>query len=422
MLLGLVTHGVLPYKSTSIGQYPIRDTQRSVIADACYFAVHDFRMQVFFLVAGFAAVSLSSRRGIAGLLSNRLKRILLPLLVAVIVITPLMHFLFTYHQVDRETGQVGVPDGYVNEGVLWAELAPIEWAGPNFHLWFLYYLALCCVPLALWLGIGRRLIADRAVSAADEAFRWFLGRWWKTPALAVLCIPVLWTMSDWWIDTPQGWGIKPLILIYYLGFFLFGAMLCRHRDLLPQFGRHWAAMLIVANVIILPAMLKLTVSGNWMEEESGARAPMWLVGWKATAIFLGALYTWLSVEGLIGLFQRHFSGSSRCWRYLAEASYWCYLAGFPVQVALQVWLAPYALPIVVKFLLVNCVTFAVLLLSYEYVVRHGWIGLLLNGKRPEPKGGAEPAPVVVETRLPVPAPERVRVARSLGNKNRSVRS
>jgi hypothetical protein len=264
------------------------------------------------------------------------------------------------------------------------------------------------VPLLLWLGLGRRFAPDRVVTAADRAFRSLLAQWWKTAALAALCVPVLWTMSEWWIDTPQGWALEPVILVYYLGFFLFGAMLCRHRDLLPQFGRHWAAMLIVANVVILPAMLKLTVSGVWLEEESGSRPPVWFSAWKAAAIFLGALYTWLSVEGLIGLFQRFFSGTSRWWRYLAEASYWCYLAGFPVQVALQVWMAPLDLPIVVKFLFVNLVTFTVLLLSYEFVVRHGWIGLLLNGKRPQRQ--AEPGATVVQARLPDPVPRRRRWA------------
>jgi hypothetical protein len=206
-------------------------------------------------------------------------------------------------------------------------------------------------------------------------------------------------MPDWWIDTPQGWALRPFVLIYYLGFFLFGAMLCRHHDLLPRFGRHWLAMLLIANLAVLPVMLKLTVSGNWLEEESGTRTPAWLLGWKAAAIFLGGLYTWLSVEGLVGLFQRYFSGTSHWWKYLSEASYWCYLAGFPVQVALQVWMAPYAMPIVLKFLLVNVVTFTVLLVSYRFVVRHTWLGLLLNGKHPEQKPVEET--VVISTRVRV---------------------
>jgi hypothetical protein len=120
-------------------------------------------------------------------------------------------------------------------------------------------------------------------------------------------------------------------------------------------------------------------------------------------MFLGGLYTWLMVEGLVGLFQRHFAGSSGAWKYLAGASYWCYLAGFPVQVALQVWLAEYRMPILVKFLAVNAITFAVLLVSYELLVRHSWVGLLLNGKVPERPPVFGPEPVVVGARVRVPA-------------------
>jgi hypothetical protein len=146
-------------------------------------------------------------------------------------------------------------------------------------------------------------------------------------------------------------------------------------------------------------MLRATTSGNWAEDAVRGPLPAWMIAWKAGAIFLGGLYTWLTVGGLIGLFQRYFAGTTRSWRYLAESSYWCYLAGFPVQTVLQVWLAPQRMPIVVEFVIVNALTFAVLLASYELLVRHTWLGLLLNGKRP----GREPVPaVVVATRLPVP--------------------
>ena len=152
-------------------------------------------------------------------------------------------------------------------------------------------------------------------------------------------------------------------------------------------------------------MLKLTISGNWAEESTHG-LPAWLVGWKAGAIFLGGLYTCLMLSALLGIFQRYFAGQPGWWKYLADASYWCYLAGFPIQAALQVWMAPQALPIVIEFLLVNALTFTVLLVSYELCVRHSWVGLMLNGKRPERKPAAQPEPVIViSTRLPFPAAE-----------------
>jgi glucan biosynthesis protein C len=398
MLLGLVTHGVLPFKATGIGRYPLHDCHSHVLADACYFAVHDFRMQLFFLLAGFAACALAARRGVLGLARNRLLRIVLPLLLAVGAIAPVMHILFTYHKVsDAVPGAPGWAD-------VFAELEVGLWTGPNFHLWFLYYLALCCVPLAGWLLVAPRLAPGGLVRAADAAFAWLLGRWWKAPLLAALLVPVLWRMRDWWIDTPQGWQPDKAIYAYYLGFFLFGAMLYRHRDRLAAFGRHWKGLLLAANVLVLPPMLHLTITGNWAEAEIGPESPAWLLGWKAAAIFLGGLYTWLMVEGLVGLFQQHFAGERAWWRYLAESSYWCYLAGFPVQVALQVWLAEADLSIVTKFLLVNAVTFTLLLASYELCVRHTWVGLMLNGRRPGPTA-AKPEPVVIAARVRTGAPE-----------------
>jgi glucan biosynthesis protein C len=145
-------------------------------------------------------------------------------------------------------------------------------------------------------------------------------------------------------------------------------------------------------------MLKLTVSGNWVEESPAP--PAWLGAWKAVAIFLGGLYTWLMIAGLIGLFQRHFAECTGRWKYLAGASYWCYLAGFPVQAAFQVWFAPVGYPIVAEFLLVNALTFGVLLITYELCVRRTWVGVMLNGK----PSVERVVPVVVAARIAVPEP------------------
>lgn len=414
MLLGLVTHGVLPFKATGVGSYPIHDCERTVLADACYFAVHDFRMQLFFVVAGFGACALATRRGVGALARNRLLRIVVPLALAVFVVAPVMRVLFVAHRVDQTAEkyrsdwgflsgpEVRLADGSVKELSVVSQLNLPEYLGPTFHLWFLYYLAACCVPLAGCILLAPRLAPGGLVRGGDALFRGLIGRWWTPALLAAAGAPILWTMRDWWIDTPQGWRPDKVIYLYYLGFFLFGAMLYRHRDRLAAFGRHWVALLLIANVAVMPAMLKLTITGNRMEDAGTASAT--LLVWKSAAVLLSGLYTWMMVEGLIGLFQRHFSGNRDWWKYLADSSYWCYLAGFPVQVALQVWLADTPMSIAVKFLLVNALTFAVLLTTYELCVRHTWLGLLLNGKRPERTPVAVPEPVVIAARVRVDAP------------------
>lgn len=383
MLLGLVTHGVLPYTATNLVGFPIRDHSRSSVADACYIAVHDFRMQLFFLLAGFGAGALVARRGLGALARNRAARIALPLALASIVIAPLMHVLFAAHSASR--------------GRPWDADAAGGWVGPNFHLWFLYYLLLCCVPLVAAVAVGRAF--PSSVRACDAAVRWFLAWRWKLPVCAAAVVPLLWGMPSWWIDSPNGWAPRFGVWVYYSGFFLSGALLYRHRDLLDGLGQRWARYLVTANFIVLPLMLRLTVSGNWAEDAGTSGAE--LTAWKGCAIYLGGLYTWLMIAGLIGLFRRHVAVRGARWAYLTDASYWCYLAGFPVQAALQVWLAPHRVPIVPEFLLVNVLTFAVLLVSYEFGVRHTWLGLLLNGKRP-PRREVSATAVVVPTRVAAP--------------------
>lgn len=392
MLLGLVTHGVLPYTATGVIGFPIKDATRHPLADACYLAVHDFRMQLFFLLAGFAAAALAARHGSAALVRNRLARVAGPLLLAVVVVSPALHIVFAGHAATR--------------GIDWNPIHSGGWIGPNFHLWFLYYLLLCCAPLTVILVVGSRIPVG-LVQRIDAGCRRIVRSSGTVFIAAAVTVPVLWDMPAWLVDTPKGWLPDLTIYAYYLGYFLAGSVLYRHRDLLPSVGRRWPLQLVVANLVVLPVMLKLTVSGNWHEDALGRTTPVWLVAWKAAAILMGGLYTTLTISALLGIFQRYFAGSHLGWKYLSGASYWCYLAGFPVQALLQAGLAPFSLPILTEFVVVNTVTFAVLLTGYELFVRQTWIGQLLNGRRSVRTQFVEP--VLVECRLSAVGSEHARM-------------
>jgi peptidoglycan/LPS O-acetylase OafA/YrhL len=84
---------------------------------------------------------------------------------------------------------------------------------------------------------------------------------------------------------------------------------------------------------------------------------------------------------MMGLFRR-FVSQERPWiRYLSDASYWMYLAHLPLVIAAQLWVRDWPLAAAWKFLLVCGAVFALLLVSYEYLVRYTWIGALLNGRK-----------------------------------------
>src|SRR4051812_29842849 len=88
MFLGILLHAAIPYTRFPLPFWPVQDDQRSPIFDGFLLLVHDFRMQTFFLLAGFFGCLLYTRYGWQRTAAHRLKRIALPLAVAMVTIQP----------------------------------------------------------------------------------------------------------------------------------------------------------------------------------------------------------------------------------------------------------------------------------------------------------------------------------------------
>ena len=72
----------------------------------------------------------------------------------------------------------------------------------------------------------------------------------------------------------------------------------------------------------------------------------------------------------------------RAWvRYLADASYWMYLAHLPLLVGIGATLTHAPVPAEMKLLVTLAATTVLLLLSYDAFVRSTWIGAWLNGRK-----------------------------------------
>jgi hypothetical protein len=84
---------------------------------------------------------------------------------------------------------------------------------------------------------------------------------------------------------------------------------------------------------------------------------------------------------MLGLALRHMNHRRPVIRYLADSSYWLYLMHLPVVLWLQIWLTGLAWSSWLKLLLVNCLTTAVRLLSYQVLVPYTFLGATLNGPR-----------------------------------------
>ena len=81
MLAGVLFHAALAYSPLMHRYWLTADPSNSVWIDVVAWFLHLFRMPLFFVVAGFFAALLVNRRGIGGMLKNRVARVLLPLVI-----------------------------------------------------------------------------------------------------------------------------------------------------------------------------------------------------------------------------------------------------------------------------------------------------------------------------------------------------
>ncbi len=413
MLLGVVLHAAISFCTQVPAFWSVRDNDPNPLVDVFVFAVHTFRMQLFFLLAGFFGCLLYQRYGLGGMAWHRVKRVAIPLALAVVLVIPTIMAAFLYAELDNVRTQ-GVPEGASNARKYAAELLT---ANPDksdaaiilerftsgaylallrpAHLWFLLYLLYFYAAVVVLAPLLGRLTGTRLLAATDGAFRRLIEGRLRVILPAVVTVLPLLAMRTWISDTPLAWAPEWHILAYYFGFFAFGWMLYRHRDLVTAFGRGWRTNVAVANLLVLPVALGLLFGGITAEKNGEG-----VLGWRVAAFAAQAAYTWLMIAGLWGAFLHYFSRASAWVRYLADASYWCYLASITPIAILQFWVKDWPLPGLLKWALVSVLTMAFLLLSYEWCVRYTFIGAILNGRKTRaPKEADVPAPAETRDRV-----------------------
>ncbi len=149
-------------------------------------------------------------------------------------------------------------------------------------------------------------------------------------------------------------------------FFGFGVLYFDSEDESGCLGRRLRFTLPLALLILYPTGYAVTYGGPKL---------------RFIAVLLQVIYVWMMSAAMMGLFRRFVAQEHGWIRYLSDASYWMYLAHLPLVLAAQVMVRDWALPSGVKFTLICGGVFAVLLVSYEYLVRYTWIGALLNGRK-----------------------------------------
>lgn len=357
MFLGIVIHGSLAYLASNDNLWPLRDTAKSVLFDLTSGFIHSFRMPVFFVVSGFFCALLLYKKGPNVMLTNRFKRIVLPLLAFMLLIDPLEAFVFAYSGAKLIHTPSPVRVGW--EAVTAGKFLPF-YVG---HLWFLYFLALYAAIAWLLVQAGQK--AETYTLTVRKLSSAVLQRFW----LRTLCLGVLYFLCLYWQQSPYlltslGWIVTPSVFITYLLFFGLGWLIYTTNSL-SKLTHYPILQLSVATFLFLAQCII-----QW------PLAPVAL----AFKIALSALYTPLFIFGFLAFFLTYFNRYSPRLSYLMDASYWVYIIHLPVIAFIVGFLFDYPLSAFFKFSITFSATSILCLASYHYLVRGTFIGLFLNGK------------------------------------------
>ena len=389
MLLGIVVHASLPYFSRLLRfefAWPADDDQ-SLLLFLVFDFIHAWRMPVFFLMAGFFAHLVLSRRAMKIFAVDRLKRIGLPLVLFGAVMAVLIPPIWVYGW----TGEMSIE-------TFWEVVRGSQDLGSSgeliAHLWFLYQLLLMYAAL-----LAARLLASTGpVQKVLRSAGW--KRWCGRAGIAIYSrFPLLLALVGIALLVFRGgdeskpiWPLNWPDFLYSALFFFYGYGLYARRQLIERWQD--PAVLVSLWVTALAAFLAHFVLLGALDDASNRGASqeeiesIWLLG----TIFYGAAAA-LTCVGLIGLFERVLQRPLDWVRWLADSAYWVYILHLPLVAFLTFWIAHLdrqgrlnfgiglELGAEPKFLIACVLTGAVSLVGYRYLVRYTLLGSMLNGPR-----------------------------------------
>ncbi|MGC4071153.1 MAG: acyltransferase family protein [Nibricoccus sp.] len=372
LVLGIVFHASLSFMPVFIG-WAVMDVSTSPAVPVFVLTSHSFRMELFFLLAGFFSHRAVNRQSPGSFIGSRLRRLLVPFIAGWFILWPLIvsGWLMGAASLRGDYDFVAALQG----GFQSLSRLP-EGLFTRTHLWFLYYMLLV-TGLALGARSLVRITPD-SVKRLQERLHSILKRIIVSPGcflfLTVPTAATLWLMHGWGMDTPDRTLLPHVpVLLIYSGFFAFGWFASREPDILKNF-----IALTFPRCALLVVALTGTVLLNSAQANPGATNYALL---RALFTLSYAWTMWSLVSLTLGVCQRIFSKPNLVVRYLAESAYWLYLVHLPVVVWLQVIVAEWPGPWFVKLAGISSTTLVLGLLTYDGFVRSTAIGQILHGRR-----------------------------------------
>ena len=352
MLLGIVIHASLPYiEGLPKGLWPSDKNTSKIIAIIFQFIIL-WRMPIFFIISGFFANLVITRKSLIIWWKNRFLRIVLPIIIFYPIVSLTLPWIFKYGY----TGHVNF--FFSNEGQ------------PH-HLWFLYHLfifVLFSIFIKFFGLIIYKFFKQINLIVVVDIFntvKSFLGRHIFDSRFPVLMIFVFFIFNLFsgaeLITNPLASGL----------YFLFGYRLYQNNLLFDFIKSNWKYYLIGGLAVTIIFFILNTQVSNFAKED--VRWIPWVILKISSAVLLSFSF--------IGLAEDKFSNLNPMVRFISDSSYWVYLIHLPLVAFITFFMFKITIFAELKFLISIILTTAICLVTYKYLVRSTIIGILLNGKK-----------------------------------------
>jgi glucans biosynthesis protein C len=345
-----------------------KSPRASATLEPAMLLINPWRLNLLFLISGFATAAMASRMKPGALARSRIHRLFWPLLFGIFVIVPPQ----SYHEVLEALGPGAVDNfwwRYATAQGNWCDADGCLITPTWNHLWFVAYLLVYSLLLAILLALK---------PAIGET----IARPFRAPA-AFLLLPLLWLAATRIFIKPHFDDTHALVDDWYLHsiyfpLFLLGFALAHRPEILGTARRFAWPALAVAVACWAGLLLVIEALGD-ADPSPPALAAIRL---------LREAQSWSAIVGLLGVATRHWNRDHRWRAPLTEAVFPAYIVHQTIIILVAVPLATLLLPLPAEMLLLVCITYCGALLAWQIASRFRWLRPVMGMK---PKAAISPA-------------------------------
>lgn len=323
-------------------------------------------MPAIFLISGIATYYALTNRRAGRFIKDRSLRLLVPLLVGLFTHIPLQGYL-TQVNYNLYGGSFWQWFPTMFKGPAWFGTT-FNWLGG--HLWylevlFLYSLVLLPLFILLRNGSGKRILSwlNSRLSAPGVLY---------LPALVIILLSATLNPDSGSLLTSEdfgGWNLPS-----HLIFFLSGFMLASSQAMQASILRiRWISLIVCIAIFVVGAGVLLTLTGG----EVVFGTPLFLV-WAIISSVTG----WAGMLAILGFGMHRLNVKSPVLDYANEAVLPFYILHQSILFVVGFYVLNWSIPDLMKWIIILSVTFVIIMILYEFLIRRINLLRVLFGMKP----------------------------------------